>query len=205
MPRRPLPIIAPREGRARRLDPATLIAVAGELVDRDGLNALTIAALADAVGVKPPSLYAHVRSLQAVRQMIAALGLQELEHALARASVGRSGDEAIGAICRAYREYALERPGVYAATVMWTGEKDDAVEAAGAALKATVLQILSPSKMDHAEQIHLLRLMRISLHGFVALEAAHAFGEPVDIEETFARLVDLLTGLARSGARRASA
>jgi WHG domain-containing protein len=38
--------------------------------------------------------------------------------------------------------------------------------------------------------------LRISLHGFVALKMASAFGEPVDPEQTFERIVEQLTGLA---------
>jgi hypothetical protein len=35
--------------------------------------------------------------------------------------------------------------------------------------------------------------MRVSLHGFVSLEAAAAFGEPVDVDITLGRLVEALT------------
>jgi AcrR family transcriptional regulator len=164
---------------------------------------LTLAALAEAAAVKPPSLYAHFASLQDLRSKVAALGLRELEQELARAAVGKAGADAIAAVCMAYRRYAQRRPGVYAATVAWTTASDTELEAAGSALKTTVLQILSPSPggLAYAEQIHLLRLMRVSLHGFVALEAAQAFGEPVDPEETFRRLVDgLIRLISTSGA-----
>jgi AcrR family transcriptional regulator len=161
------------------------------------LDALTLAALAYATGVKPPSLYAHIESLDALRRMLAAFGLHELEQELARACLGLSGEDAIQGACQSYRRFARRRPGVYAATVFWTNSQDASIAIAGEALKATVLRILWPSApaAGYSEQIHLLRLMRISLHGFVALEAAHAFGEPVDIDETFQRLTGNLTGL----------
>jgi AcrR family transcriptional regulator len=139
-------------------------------------------ALAAALGVKPPSLYAHVSSLQELKSGIAILGLKELEIELARSSVGKSGPDAVRALCWAYRRYAKRRPGVYLATVLWTPQNDPAVHAAGRALKGTVLKILpqSNTRTKFAEQIHLLRILRISLHGFVALKMASAFGEPVD-------------------------
>lgn len=195
MPNASLHSLAPRQGRARRLDAASLLAAAAELADRDGPEALTLAALAQAAGVKPPSLYAHLASLHALRRSLAAQGLRELEAEIARACVGVAGPEAVAAACHAYRAYARRRPGLYAATVLWTSEQDAAIAEAGAALKSTVLRILAPSVADPAEQIHLLRLLRIALHGHVALEAAHAFGEPVNVEETFARLVASLTAL----------
>jgi AcrR family transcriptional regulator len=201
MPKSPLASIMPREGRARRLDLQTLVTVAGELADRDGPDALTLAALAQATGIKSPSLYAHVESLVSLRRKLAALGLRELEQEIARACLGVSGGEAVKAACYAYRDYARRRPGVYAATVLWTSDQDEDIAAAGALLRNTVLRVLqrSPASDDHDEQVHLLRLMRVSLHGYVALEAAHAFAEPVDVDETFGRLVSLLTGLVLGG------
>lgn len=190
-----LTAVSPRQGRARRLDPSILTIAAAELVDRDGPENLTLAGLADALGVKPPSLYAHVESLQQIKSRIAVLGLKELELEIARASVGKSGPDAVRAICWAYRNYAERRPGVYFATVAWTPNDDDDVEAAGNLLKSTVLSVIArPAKRKAAppEQIHLLRMLRISLHGFVSLKMANAFGEPVDPEETFRRLVERL-------------
>jgi AcrR family transcriptional regulator len=197
MPQKPLATVPPRLGRARRLDRGTLITAAAELVDRDDPDKLTLAALADALGVKAPSLYAHIASLQQLKTGIAVLGLRELEIELARASAGKSGKDALKSLCWGYRAYAKRRPGVYLATVLWTASDDEDVRAAGNALKDTVLKAfpLSSKRNKGAEQIHLLRLMRISMHGFIALEMARAFGEPVDPEETFKRLVEQLAAL----------
>jgi hypothetical protein len=47
------------------------------------------------------------------------------------------------------------------------------------------------------DAIHATRIIRASLHGFVSLEASNGFGLPLDIDETFARLTQLLDrGLA---------
>jgi AcrR family transcriptional regulator len=189
--------LPPREGRARRLDRSSLTAAAAELIDRDGVESLSLATLAQAVGVKPPSLYAHITGLQDLKTELAILGLVELEAELARAAIGQAGAAAVRSLCQAYRVYALRRPGVYLATVLWTPHDSDKVRTAGDALKATALQILFPKGKDRSaeEQIHVLRLLRVALHGFVALEMADAFGEPVDPEETFARLVNQLVAL----------
>jgi AcrR family transcriptional regulator len=200
MPQEPLNSVPARLGRGRRLDRDALILAAAELTDRDGPEALTLAALATALGVKPPSLYAHISGLKELKTAVAALGLEELEDAVARSSIGKSGADAVKALCWAYRHFAERRPGVYLATVMWTPHDDPAVQAAGRALKETVLKILPRSKArtKFAEQIHLLRIFRITLHGYVALKMANAFGEPVDPDKTFERIIAQLTALANA-------
>ncbi len=47
--------------------------------------------------------------------------------------------------------------------------------------------------------IHMVRILRSALHGFVSLELGQGFGLPLDLDETFRRLLDLIvTGLHHS-------
>ncbi|MDX6207750.1 MAG: hypothetical protein QOE24_141, partial [Frankiales bacterium] len=48
------------------------------IVDEHGLEALTLAAVAQRAGVAPPSLYKHVRSLDALLQKVSAVATAEL-------------------------------------------------------------------------------------------------------------------------------
>jgi len=54
-----------------------------------------------------------------------------------------------------------------------------------------VLSVLTGYGVEGDEALHATRALRSSLHGFVALEAAGAFGLPLDIEGSFERLVAL--------------
>lgn len=53
-------------GRKPRLNPERIVEAALELADRDGIEALTIRRLADALGTKPMTLYHHVDGKDAV-------------------------------------------------------------------------------------------------------------------------------------------
>ena len=64
----------PRAG----LDRQRVLAEAAAIADAEGLPALTFARLASALKVKPPSLYNHVASLEAVLEALTAQGLREL-------------------------------------------------------------------------------------------------------------------------------
>jgi AcrR family transcriptional regulator len=60
-----------RRGRPPRLTRPAILAAAIELVDREGADALTMRALAGALGVEAMSLYRHVASKQALLEGIA--------------------------------------------------------------------------------------------------------------------------------------
>jgi AcrR family transcriptional regulator len=194
MPNAPSRSIPPRQGLARRLDRAAVVAAAAEIADRSGLDAVTLTAVANLLGVRAPSLYAHVESLSKLLSDLATLGLREMDEVLTRATLGRSGQDALLALARAYRAHAHARPGSYAAGVACFDRSDAAALAAGEALLATTLGVLAPDADPESDAtIHRVRILRAGLHGFVSLEMAGAFGFSTDVETTFERLVDSLT------------
>ena len=102
----------PRAG----LDPSIVIAAGAELANAQGLDALTLTALAERLKVKPPSLLHHIGSLQQLRRQLALVGLRGLKDAVSAAAVGLAGADAIRAMAHAYRDYARAFPGVYEAS-----------------------------------------------------------------------------------------
>lgn len=70
--------------------------VAGDLVDRHGAEALTLALVAKEVGVATPSLYKHVGGLDDLRSRVSAAATIQLSKALAEATVGLAGRDALG-------------------------------------------------------------------------------------------------------------
>jgi AcrR family transcriptional regulator len=178
----------PRAG----LSTASVVGAAADLADAEGLEALTLARLAGSVGVRTPSLYHHVGSLEDVRRRVALVALRELGDALRDAAVGRAGDDALTAMARAYRAYARAHPGRYAATQRAPAAADDELSAAGAAAVDVLLAILRGYGLEGADAIHAARAVRSALHGFVALETGGGFGIPVDLDESFERMVAAL-------------
>jgi hypothetical protein len=120
------------------------------------------------------------------------LGLRELHEGLAEAAVGRSRDDAVRALAYAYRSFAGRHPGLYAAAVRAPDFADAEFTRESERIVALVLRVLEGYGMEHQDALHAVRCVRSALHGFVSLEAAHGFGLPLDREETFRRLIDLL-------------
>lgn len=175
------------------IDAAAVVTAAAELADADGLEAVTVTRLAEKLGVRPPSLYAHVGGLDDVRRRLGTRGNNELATALSHAIEGRSGADALRALAVAYRDYAREHPGTYAALQRSRDlADDDDARAAGDAVVRVALAALRAYGLEGAEAIHAVRLIRIVLHGFVTLEAAGGFAMALSADETFDRLLALL-------------
>jgi AcrR family transcriptional regulator len=192
----------PRAGLSRPI----LIAEAAQLADEVGFDGLTLAALAGRFGVAVPSLYKHVDGLDDVRRGVAAGATEELGLALTQALAGASRRGARGrlrALADAYRGYAHDHPGRYAATLRAPATTDAEHLEASDALVGTVFGVLAERGLSGDAAVDATRALRAALHGFVSLEAAGGFGMPRDIERSFARLVDTLDRGLAAGAERA--
>lgn len=184
--------MSPRAGLSRE----SVVAAAAELADREGLDALTLAAVADELGVRSPSLYSHVNGIGALRDEIRAHGFDELYRRLSMAVAGRSRGEAVEPLARTLREFASSRPALYMATVRSPGEESVPAREARDRILQLIFAVAAGFGIAPDDLVHAARYLRSSLHGFVALELAGGFGLPRDVDESFDRLVDrIVAGL----------
>lgn len=174
------------------LGPERVVGTAAELADAEGLDAVTLARVAQVLGVKPPSLYNHVAGRDGLVRGIALLALAELAVVLREAAIGRSGPDALQATAQAYRAYVLEHPGRYAATTPAPRPGDDEHAAAGAAVLDVLRGVLRAWSLEGDDEIHALRAFRSAVHGYATLEAAGGFGIKVDLDASFTRLIAAL-------------
>jgi AcrR family transcriptional regulator len=177
------------------LTPDRVVAAAGDLADA---GRLSLATLAQRLGVKVPSLYKHVGGLDDLHRRLALAGLADLTAAVGAATVGRSGGDALRAFAATYRAYARAHPGRYGAIQRAPDPADTELAAAAGRLSELVVAILRGYGLAPDESVHATRAVRSALHGFVSLEATGGFGLPQDVDSSFERLVDLLdAGLSR--------
>lgn len=196
----------PRAGLSR----AAVTDVALELVDEGGVSGfdrLTLAAVAARAGVAVPSLYKHVASLVDLRRLVATEAVAELTRALAAATIGRSGEEAVRAAAVALRGYAHMHPGRYASTQV-APHLAESADAELAARAGETVQVLSAALrafgLPDDANVDAIRILRSSLHGFISLELGGGFGLPDDLDRTFDCLVAVVvTGLEAMAAQGA--
>lgn len=179
-----------------------MVEAAASLADEEGLDGVTLAELASRLGIRTPSLYNHVAGLDGLRRELALLGLRELGRRLGRAAMGKTTDEATFEIARAYREFVNERPGLYAATVRssrlsYPGDPD--FEDAEREAFEAVLAVLASYGLRDEHALHAARGLRSVAHGFATLEVAGGFGIPLDLDESFDRLLRAFVAGLRKG------
>jgi len=183
-----------RKTRAR-LDRKAVVQAAVELLNTDGVQALTLSRLAEKLGIQTPSLYNHVDGLTGLQQELAVMNASLLADRLGAAAIGKSGTELFMDVAQAFREYVKEYPGLYMSTLRASGSQqvqDPNLQHEEERTLKVGLAIMSSLGLQGADAIHGLRAFRSMVHGFATLEVAGGFGLPQDCDESFRRLVSAL-------------
>ena len=178
----------PRAG----LNTDRVVAEAMELADEAGLDQLTLAALAVRLGVRQPSLYKHVASLDALRRLISMRGKIEVAEVLSQAAIGRARDDALVAMAHAWRAWARDHPGRYQAAERGAAPGDAEHDAVSRRTIGVVAAVMAGYGLDGEDAIDAIRAYRAALHGFFSLEANDGFAFPNSVDRSFDRLVRAL-------------
>ncbi|MEU2021702.1 TetR-like C-terminal domain-containing protein [Streptomyces sp. NPDC016469] len=169
-----------------------VVAAAADLADSAGFDKVTISALARGFGVKDASLYSHVRNLGDLRTRVALLAAEEFIDRIEAAVAGRAGKDALFAFADAYRTFALECPGRYAATRY---RVDPAIVAEAPAYHRTLRTtsaMLRAYGLTDPDLTDAVRLLRSTFHGFTDLEAEGGFEASRPVQASWEHAVEAL-------------
>jgi AcrR family transcriptional regulator len=176
----------PRAG----LNTSDVVAAGAELADEAGMAAVTLAALAERLGVKAPALYKHVESIGDLQHRIATLAMTEFGDALRDTLQGKSGRDAICALFEAMQSYVATHPGSYSAVNAESLRgSNDPLFAATSRVIDSIRAVLSGYGIAADELDHAIRMLRCTLHGYALLQAADAFHWSNDPDETVAWMI----------------
>ena len=182
-------------GKKIRWNKASVITLAGDLADAEGLDAVTLTRLAEAMGVKPPSLFNHIDSRNdLVRELALAATLQLA--ALVESSAPSTPVEALERMMAAYRAFVSGHPGRYEASLVVSRQQastDGELHSAEERVVAVGLKVAAGFGLAGPQAIHALRGWRAMAHGFCDLERRGGFGIPLDCDESYHRAVQALT------------
>ncbi|MGD9573168.1 MAG: TetR/AcrR family transcriptional regulator [Thermoleophilia bacterium] len=92
---------------------AEIVAAARVLLDEGGPEALSMRRIADALGIRAPSLYKHVPDKGALEAALVSEAFEECALRFDRAAAEAAPGEELAAIGAAYRAFARERPHLY--------------------------------------------------------------------------------------------
>jgi AcrR family transcriptional regulator len=168
----------PRQG-SRRLDREQVVAAAEAVVDELGWDRLTMAALATALGTTGPSLYNHVRGLDALRGELQQRTMRALGRELVVAALARSGRDGFLALAAAYRGFVRRHPNRYDGATRAPVDRDGLLAASAAANDALLAVVRSYGVPAHDALTAQLGAFA-ALHGVVTLEVSGFLGDVVD-------------------------
>lgn len=175
------------------LNKEKIFSAAATLANRKGFAALSLKELASHFGVKPPSLFKHIRDMAEIKDALAVSGLTKLRDALSEA-MSTEPRENLRKICYAYRDLAQKFPGEYDAF-----QETHVMRSPVVFKLAEDVLLAFQNALPHgvvADKIHTLRFLRSALHGFVQLERNNGFGLSEKVDESFRRMVENLLDIA---------
>lgn len=153
-----------------------IVRVAGELLEREGPEGLTMRRIAGELGIKAPSLYKHVADKRELEIALIAEGFRDLADSFESALL--EGGDAIAHFSSTYRQWAIGHPHLYA--LMTTRPLPQDAHAMVAEQRALAL-VLAVFSGDHERA----RAAWAFAHGMVTLELSDRFPPDADIERTW--------------------
>jgi len=175
-----------------KIDKQIIIQTAATLANKDGLDKVTLKELAQLLDIRPPSLYNHIQGLGQLRTSLMLYGWTQLGNAVAMSKVGKSGDDAVRAMCYTYREYATANPGVFEAMMWYNQSASQEASQVSEELIKLIGLILSSYNLNKDEEIHASRMFRSFLQGFCSITNNNGFADPVLITGSFDFSVEIL-------------
>lgn len=171
-----------------------LVALALDLLEREGLDGFGVGSLARAAGIKPPSLYKHFAGRGDIEHALISQGFRDLGRALAKASAGvRSPHDQVAAFARVYRAQALDRPQLYRLMTDRPLDRQALDPGAEQDGMAALLAFFGEKEGQHDRS----RAAWAWAHGLASLEIAGRFPPGADVDAAWTLLVDTLAAWVR--------
>jgi AcrR family transcriptional regulator len=149
-----------------------IVSAARQILEREGADGLTMRHLADAVGIRAPSLYKHFPDKAAVEIALIDDGFAEAAECFEAASA--KGEDSLREIATAYRDFALAHPHLY--RLMTSGPLPRERLRPGVEARAAAPLVRAVGDPD------LARAVWAFAHGMVILELAGRFPADADLD-----------------------
>jgi AcrR family transcriptional regulator len=163
-----------------------VVEVAEKIVDSDGWQQLTMTSLAAKLGVRGPSLYNHVESIEALLAEVQIRALAALSNRLQLASMGKVRADCIRAMAAAQRAYATEHRGLYELAMSQAIDLEGMATASVPAGEALSAAIRSFGLQEVTMELGLSCLA--PLHGVITLDRTRLMPE-VNTDLVYERVV----------------
>lgn len=169
-----------------------IVSMARQILEREGVDGLTMQKVARSVGVRAPSLYKHISGRAELMRSIIESVTADLGDALSAAADGEDAVSDLSEIARAFRAFAQSHPESY--RLLFAPMPEEWRPGQEVALTAVDVVIRTCSALTGPERaLDGARLLTSWAHGFVSMELAGAFRMEGDVDEAFAFGVEQVT------------
>lgn len=166
-------------------DRKTLIKKARKLIEREGIEQLSLAKLAKEVGIKAPSLYNHIQSKESLLHAVIEDTYQQLFEAYNEAIQNEvlAPEEQILALSNAHYKFAHANPNTY--ILAYTAAEPRELSDPNMLLKqALQIQQIVKEITGDEKSLTAVRGLLALVHGFVMLELNGQFRRGGDLKQT---------------------
>ncbi len=173
-----------------QINPDQIITTAAAIIESDGVEALSMTHLAEALGVKAPSLYRYFDGKTALLRAVNTLTRQTIISDVVRDAFAAGSPRAsMRAIAHTYRASALARPAAYG--LAYTNTIDDLRVSEEALLEDwTSLVLLTARYVKEPDTLVFMNGLWALVHGYVMLEICQNLRLDIDPGEAFTRIVE---------------
>lgn len=146
---------------------------------------------ADLKGEMEQHLAEKLSTIPEMRRFLAVKGFRELRQLIEKNIAGKSGADALRAAMTSMRRYALDRPGMSAATFRNPEVDSPEWRAAQMQLVGVMFGILAQLGVSGEPAHHALRILRSFVRGFVIHEMGASFLDPLEHDQSYAVGIDI--------------
>lgn len=174
------------------LDSNRILKAAADMADAGGIASVTLKSLAQELGVKSPSLYKHIDSLDDLKHQLTLYSWQALEQEILRSAVGKAKDDAIREVFYAFRRFVKAHPGLFEAMQWYNMYLSPQDLQATAGTVELLFQILDGYDLAEQQKVHIVRMFRGFLQGFLGIESNGGYGNPMSLDASFDFALDII-------------
>ena len=178
----------PRTGLSKE----EIIEKAAALANEKGLSYLTVTTLSEYLGIKKPSLYNHVKTIDDVHYKLMIYGWKKVSEEIVTGIDSGDPNENLKIFGRAFYRFAIENPGVFEAMLWYNKYSDDSLLEATEGLYSFFFEQTDGLDIDRKVANHLLRTYRAFIEGFIMLQIHNSFGNPISVDESFEISINVL-------------
>ena len=179
-----------------RVSREAVIRTASELIDEKGLYQVALKDVADKLGIRTPSLYNHIDSLDELLHEVAHAGMRAMNTQMMQSVLGKTAKDALKAAAVEYLNYMILHPGIYE-TIQWisfhgTKETEALLEQYHSLLQVLVRSCDFPSEKTS----EIVDMFTGLLHGYTTQQLGKALKTPDPVRRQLCLAIDaLLTGI----------